>query len=199
MPGLAAYVGLLDIGRPKAGETVVVSAASGAVGAVVGQIAKIKGCRVVGVAGAQKKCDYVTGELGFDACVSHLRQDLTDELKAACPSRIDVYFDNVGGRVLDAVLPLLNDYARVVVCGGIANFNLTEPPPGPNLAPRLMARVLARRLTLRGFIVFDHHGRRGGISERRQRLDPFRTAHIQRRYRRRARERGRRVSGPLPG
>ena len=112
------------------------------------------------MAGAQKKCDYVTGELGFDACVSHLRQDLADELKAACPSRIDVYFDNVGGRVLDAVLPLLNDYARVVVCGGIANFNLTEPPPGPNLAPRLMARVLARRLTLRGFIVFDHHGRR---------------------------------------
>ena len=160
MPGMAAYVGLLDIGRPKAGETVVVSAASGAVGAVVGQIAKIKGCRVVGVAGAQKKCDYVTGELGFDACVSHVRQDLADELKTACPSGIDVYFDNVGGSVLDAVLPLLNDYARVVVCGGIANFNLTEPPPGPNLAPRLMARVLARRLTLRGFIVFDHHGRR---------------------------------------
>ena len=160
MPGMAAYLGLLDIGRPKAGETVVVSAASGAVGAVVGQIAKIKGCRVVGVAGEQKKCDYVTGELGFDACVSHLRQEFAAELKAACPRSVDVYFDNVGGKVLDAVLPLLNDYARVPVCGGIANFNMTELPPGPNLVPRLMARVLVRRLTLRGFIVFDHADRR---------------------------------------
>ena len=159
MPGLTAYVGLLDIGRPKAGETVVVSAASGAVGAVVGQIAKIKACRVVGVAGAQQKCDYVTGDLGLDACVSHLRQDLAHELKAACPDGIDVYFENVGGKVFEAVSPLLNNFARVPVCGRIANYNMTDPPPGPDLVPKLMGRVLVRRLTLQGFIVFDHADR----------------------------------------
>ena len=156
MPGHTAYVGLLDIGKPKANETVVVSAASGAVGAVVGQIARITGCRVVGVAGAKEKCDYVVDELGFDACVSHQSDDLAANLKAACPDGIDVYFENVGGKVFDAVLPLLNPFARVPVCGRIANYNLTGPPPGPDQTARLMGRVLVRRLTLRGFIVFDH-------------------------------------------
>ena len=156
MPGHTAYVGLLDIGKPKASETVVVSAASGAVGAVAGQIARIKGCRVVGVAGAKEKCDYVIDELGFDACVSHQSENLAANLKAACPDGIDVYFENVGGKVFDAVLPLLNTFARVPVCGRIANYNLTGPPPGPDQTARLMGLVLVRRLTLRGFIVFDH-------------------------------------------
>ena len=156
MPGHTAYVGLLDHGRPKPGETVAVSAASGAVGAVVGQIAKIEGCRVVGIAGAAEKCMYVTDELGFDACVSHRAEDLPGALRAACPGGIDVYFENVGGKVFEAVLPLLNDFARVPVCGRIANYNLTEPPPGPDRVARLMGLTLVRRLTFRGFIVFDH-------------------------------------------
>lgn len=159
MPGLTAYVGLLDIGRARAGETVVVSAASGAVGAVVGQIANVVGCRVVGVAGAQEKCDYVTRELGFDASVSHLSDELAGALAAACPKGIDVYFDNVGGRVFEAVLPLLNDFARVPICGRISTYNDTELPPGPNQVPRLMGTALVRRLTLRGFLVFDHADR----------------------------------------
>ena len=159
MPGMTAYVGLLDHGRPQAGETVVVSAASGAVGAVVGQIAKIKGCRVVGIAGAPEKCAYVTADLGFDACVSHREEDLPAALRAACPDGIDVYFENVGGRVFEAVLPLLNEFARVPVCGRIANYNLTEPPPGPDHVPRLMGLTLVRRLTFRGFIVYDHRER----------------------------------------
>ena len=159
MPGWTAYVGLLDLGRPKEGETVVVSAASGAVGAVVGQIAKIKGCRVVGVAGAQKKCDYVRRELRFDGCVSHLSENLGDDLKTACPKGIDVYFENVGGKVFEAVLRLLNTFSRVPVCGRIANYNTTEPPAGPNMVPRLMGLVLVRRISIRGFIVFDHADR----------------------------------------
>jgi NADPH-dependent curcumin reductase CurA len=159
MPGLTAYVGLLDIGRARAGETVVVSAASGAVGAVVGQIARILGCRVVGVAGAPEKCDYVTRELGFEACVSHLSDDLAGELAAACPQGIDVYFDNVGGKVFEVVLPRLNDFARVPICGRISTYNDTEPPPGPNQVPRVMGTALVRRLTFRGFLVFDHADR----------------------------------------
>jgi NADPH-dependent curcumin reductase CurA len=159
MPGLTAYVGLLDHGRPKAGETVVVSAASGAVGAVVGQIAKTRGCRVVGVAGFREKCDYVTGELGFEACVSHREDDLPAALRAACPDGIDVYFENVGGKVFEAVLPLLNTFARVPVCGRIANYNLTGPPPGPDQVPRLMGLTLVRRITFRGFIIYDHRDR----------------------------------------
>ena len=156
MPGMTAYAGLLEVGELKDGDTVVVSAASGAVGAVVGQIAKIKGHRVVGVAGVQKKCDYVTGELGVDACVSHRSDTLADDLKAACPDGIDLYFENVGGKVFEAVLPLLNDFARVPVCGRIANYNMTSLPEGPNEVPRLMADVLVKRLRIRGFIVYDH-------------------------------------------
>ena len=159
MPGHTAYVGLLDIGKPQPDDTVVVSAASGAVGAVVGQIARIKGCRVVGVAGAPEKCEYVVGELGFDACVSHHSDQLPTELKAACPEGVDVYFENVGGKVFDAVLPLLNTFARVPVCGRIATYNLTAPPPGSDQVPKVMGLVLVRRLTVRGFIVFDHADR----------------------------------------
>ena len=154
MPGMTAYVGLLDIGRPRAGETVVVSAASGAVGAVVGQIAKIHGCRVVGVAGGQAKVDYVVRELGFDAAVDHRAPDLAEKLAAAAPQGVDVYFENVGGATQKAVWPLLNDFARVAVCGLIAQYNEPTPPPGPP-----MLDVLRKRLTVQGFIVSDH-GRR---------------------------------------
>jgi hypothetical protein len=151
MPGMTAYVGLLDLGQPKAGETVVVSAAAGAVGSIVGQLAKIKGCRAVGVAGSQSKCDYVVTELGFDACVSYRSPDLATALKDTCPRGIDVYFDNVGGDVLRAVLGLVNPFARIPLCGLISQYNATEMPPGPNLAP-----FLFNRITLRGFIVSDH-------------------------------------------
>lgn len=156
MPGMTAYVGLLDIGRPGEGDTVVVSAASGAVGSVVGQIARIKGCRVVGVAGGDAKCRYVVDELGFDACLDHRAPALGDVLARACPGGIDVYFENVGGAVQKAVWPLLSDFARVPVCGLIAQYNDVEPAPGPNLAT-----VLTKRLTVRGFIVSDHGDRWG--------------------------------------
>ena len=156
MPGMTAYAGLLRVGELKDGESVVVSAASGAVGGIVGQIAKIKGCRVVGVAGAQEKCEYVTQELGFDECVSHKSETMAEELADACPDGIDVYFENVGGQVFEAVLPLLNDFARIPVCGRIATYNDTAPPPGPNRVSALMGLTLVKRLMFRGFIVFDH-------------------------------------------
>ena len=155
MPGLTAYTGLLNIGQPKAGETVVVAAASGAVGSVVGQIAKIKGCRAVGVAGSQQKCDFVRNTLGFDACVNHRSEKFAEELKAACPKGIDVYFENVGGRVLEAVVPLLNLFGRVPVCGLIAHYNAVALPKGPDHTPLLMSAILTKRLTFRGFIVTD--------------------------------------------
>jgi NADPH-dependent curcumin reductase CurA len=151
MPGMTAYVGLLDIGRPRPGETVVVSAASGAVGAVVGQLARIKGCRAVGIAGSRAKCDYVVKELGFDACIDYRAQDVLAGLKAACPAGIDVYFENVGGAILAAVLQLINREARIPLCGLIAQYNAAEPPPGPNLGPILFNRALVK-----GFIVSDH-------------------------------------------
>jgi hypothetical protein len=154
MPGMTAYVGLLDLGQPRAGETVVVSAAAGAVGSAVGQLAKIKGCRAVGVAGSPVKCEYVVKELGFDACVSHRADDLFAALKEACPQGIDVYFDNVGGDVLRTVLRLVNPFARIPLCGLISQYNAPEPPPGPNLGP-----VLINRVTIRGFIVSDHVNR----------------------------------------
>jgi len=150
MPGMTAYVGLFEIGQPKSGETVVVAAASGAVGSVVGQIAKIKGCRAVGIVGSQEKCRFVTGTLGFDACVDHHAPDFRDALATSCPTGVDVYFENVGGFVEQAVWPLLNDFARIPVCGLIAQYNLTTPMPGPD-----MFSVLRKRLTLRGFIVTD--------------------------------------------
>ncbi|MDA4847265.1 NADP-dependent oxidoreductase [Hoeflea poritis] len=157
MPGFTAYVGLLDIGEPKPGETVVVSAASGAVGSVVGQIAKLKGCRVVGVAGGADKCRYVIDELGFDACIDRREPDLNENLAAACPDGIDVYFENVGGAVFDAVLPLLNVHARVPVCGRIASYNATSLPDGPDRTPALVGLLLVRRIKMQGFIIFDHY------------------------------------------
>jgi NADPH-dependent curcumin reductase CurA len=161
MPGMTAYTGLLNIGQPKPGETVVVAAASGAVGSVVGQIAKIKGCRVVGVAGGRDKCDYVVKELGFDACIDHRGKDLALRLQEACPKGIDVYFENVGGAVFAAVLPLLNPFARIPVCGLIAHYNQTELPAGPNQVPVLMRAILSNRLTFRGFIVGDFAAQQG--------------------------------------
>lgn len=160
MPGFTAYMGLLDIGQPQAGETVVVAAASGAVGSVVGQIAKLKGCRVVGIAGGAEKCRYVVSELGFDACIDHRSPDLKQQLAAACPKGIDVYFENVGGAVFDAVLPLLNTRARIPVCGLIANYNDTALPPGPDRLGLLPRTLLIKRIKMQGFIIFDdyaHH------------------------------------------
>jgi hypothetical protein len=152
MPGFTAYAGLLTIGKPKPGETVVVAAASGPVGSGVGQIAKMKGARAVGIAGGPAKCDFVVKELGFDACLDHHAPDLAERLKAACPRGIDVYFENVGGHVWDAVFPLLNEFARVPVCGLIAQYNAAPPYPGPDRLPVLMREVLSRSLHIRGFI-----------------------------------------------
>ena len=155
MPGMTAYTGLREIGKRKAGEAVVVSAASGAVGSVVGQIAKIVGARAVGIAGGADKCRYVKNELGFDDCVDHRAADFPERLKAACPNGIDVYWENVGGPIFEAVLPLLNFFARLPVCGLISQYNATELPPGPNRLPQLLRATLTRRLTIRGFIVWD--------------------------------------------
>ena len=158
MPGMTAYFGLLEIGKPQPGETVVVAAASGAVGSAAGQIAKIKGARVVGIAGGKEKCDYVKSELGFDDCLDHRDTNLAAKLKDACPKGIDVYFENVGGAVFDAVFPLLNTFARVPVCGLIAHYNDTEAKP-PKWASSLMFAILVKRLTFRGFIVTDFAAR----------------------------------------
>jgi len=160
MPGFTAYMGLLDIGQPVAGETVVVAAASGPVGSVVGQIAKIKGCTVVGIAGGAEKCRYVMDELGFDFCVDHHAADLPARLAAACPKGIDVYFENVGGAVFDAVLPLLNTKARIPVCGLIAAYNAIALPPGPDRLGLLAGTLLRKRIKMQGFIVFDDYAPR---------------------------------------
>jgi NADPH-dependent curcumin reductase len=162
MPGFTAYMGLLDIGQPKPGETVVVAAASGAVGSVVGQIAKLKGCHVVGIAGGNEKCGYVVDELGFDACADHHAKGFPQQLEAACRQGIDVYFESVGGAVFDAVLPLLNTKARVPLCGLIAQYNDTELPPGPDRLGLLMRTLLTKRIRMQGFIIFDDYGPRFG-------------------------------------
>ncbi|HTV28461.1 MAG TPA: NADP-dependent oxidoreductase [Xanthobacteraceae bacterium] len=161
MPGMTAYMGLVEIGKPAAGETLVVAAASGAVGSVVGQIARIKGARAVGIAGGPDKCRYVTEGLGFDACIDHKAPDFAARLAAVCPKGIDVYFENVGGAVFEAVFPLLNPFARIPVCGLISMYNATSLSPGPILLPQLMRAILTKRLTLRGFIVSDFIGRYG--------------------------------------
>ncbi len=155
MPGFTAYAGLLTIGQPTPGETVVVAAASGPVGSAVGQIAKLRGARAVGIAGGADKCRFVREELGFDAVVDHRAPDLAAQLKQACPKGIDVYFENVGGHVWDAVFPLLNRFARIPVCGLIAHYNDTPPFPGPDRLPVVMDDVLMNRYTIRGFIQYD--------------------------------------------
>ena len=152
MPGMTAYFGLFDVGQPKAGETVVVSAASGAVGQVVGQLARMAGCRVVGIAGGAKKCAYVRDELGFDACVDYKAAgDLGGALKAACPKGIDVYFENVGGAIYDAVTLQMNTWGRIALCGAISQYNAEKP----EMAPRLPGLFVGKRVTMRGFIVSD--------------------------------------------
>jgi hypothetical protein len=161
MPGFTAYTGLLNIGKPQPGETLVVAAASGAVGSVVGQVAKIKGCRAVGIAGGPEKCRFVKDELGFDECLDHRELRLRERLQAACPQGIDIYFENVGGAVLEAVLPLLNNFARIPVCGLIAHYNDASLRRGVDRMPLLMRDILVRRLTFRGFIVFDFHSQFG--------------------------------------
>lgn len=171
MPGFTAYMGLLDIGRPKLGETLVVAAASGAVGSVVGQIGKIKGCYVVGIAGGEEKCRYVVEVLGFDACVDHSVPDFPQRLSDACSHGIDIYFESVGGPVFDAVLPLLNVNARIPLCGLIAHYNEGGIPDGPDTlysdngfpqAPDrlglLMSTLLTKRIKIQGFIIFADYG-----------------------------------------
>lgn len=162
MPGLTAYMGLLDIGQPKAGETVVVAAATGAVGSLVGQIAKIQGCKVIGIAGGTEKCQYAVDTLGFDACLDHHSDDLATLLAKTCTDGIDVYFENVGGKVFDAVLPLLNPKSRIPLCGLISQYNATELPDGPDRMSSLMGTLLVKRAKMQGFIVFDDYGHRYG-------------------------------------
>ncbi|MEQ9893045.1 NADP-dependent oxidoreductase [Pectobacterium aroidearum] len=160
MPGFTAYMGLTDIGQPKAGETLVVAAATGPVGATVGQIGKLKGCRVVGVAGGAEKCRYAVEVLGFDVCLDHRADDFAEQLKQACPKGIDIYFENVGGKVFDAVLPLLNTSARIPVCGLVSGYNATGLPDGPDRLPLLMGTILKKRIRMQGFIIFDDYGHR---------------------------------------
>jgi NADPH-dependent curcumin reductase len=155
MPGMTAYFGLMDIGLPKAGETVVVSGAAGAVGQTVGQLAKIKGCRVVGIAGGPAKCDWVVKELGFDACVDYKAGDLKSALRDACPKGVDIYFDNVGGEILDTVLTRLARNARIVICGAISQYNNTTPVKGP----ANYLSLLVNRARMEGMVVFDYTDR----------------------------------------
>jgi NADPH-dependent curcumin reductase CurA len=155
MPGFTAYAGLNLIGKPKPGDTVVVAAASGPVGALVGQLARITGARAIGIAGGPKKCAYVVNDLRFDACIDHRAADFAAELAIACPKGIDVYFENVGGAVWQAVLPLLNTFARVPLCGLIAQYSSPGQAAGPNLLPATMRAVLTKSLTLRGFINYE--------------------------------------------
>jgi hypothetical protein len=155
LTGLTAYFGLLDLGRPQAGETVVVSGAAGATGSVAGQIAKIQGCRVVGIAGGAEKCGWLTREAHFDAAIDYKGDDVARRLRELCPRGVDVYFDNVGGPILDAVLAHLAPRARIVLCGGISAYNESEPPPGPR---NLMALVI-QRARMEGFIVIDYAAR----------------------------------------
>ena len=155
MPGMTAYFGLLDVGRPQPGQTVVVSGAAGAVGQTVGQLAKIKGCRVVGIAGGPAKCDWVVKELGFDACIDYKHQPVKDGLKQHCPQGVDVYFDNVGGDILDTVLTRITRGARIVICGAISQYNATEAVQGP----KNYLSLLVNRARMEGMVVFDYADR----------------------------------------
>lgn len=190
MPGFTAYMGLLDIGQPQKGETLVVAAATGPVGATVGQIGKLKGCRVVGVAGGSEKCQYAKEVLGFDECIDHKSPDFAGQLRNACSDGIDVYFENVGGKVLQAVLPLLNPKARIPLCGLVSVYNATKLPDGPDLSSMLMGALLVKRVKVQGFIIFDDYGDRypefaaemahwieaGKIKYREQVIDKFESA-----------------------
>jgi NADPH-dependent curcumin reductase CurA len=155
MPGMTAYFGLLDVGQPRPGDTVVVSGAAGAVGQTVGQLARIKGCRVVGIAGGRAKCDWVVGELGFDACIDYKAGNVRAGLKEYCPKGVDVYFDNVGGDILDDVLARLAMHARIVICGAISQYNNTTPVQGP----RNYLSLLVHRARMQGMVVFDYADR----------------------------------------
>ena len=157
MPGMTAYFGLLEVGAPKEGETVVVSGAAGAVGQIVGQIAKIKGCRAVGIAGGADKCRYVVEELGFDACIDYKHEDVKQALKQHCPKGVDVYFDNVGGEILDLVLTQLAMHARIVICGAISQYNNSTPVKGPSN----YLSLLVNRASMKGMVVFDWAARYG--------------------------------------
>jgi NADPH-dependent curcumin reductase CurA len=157
MPGMTAYFGLLDVGQPKAGETVVVSGAAGAVGQTVGQVAKQKGCRVVGIAGGKEKCDFVVNELGFDACIDYKTGSVSAGLKEHCPNGVDIYFDNVGGDILDAVLTRINMKARIIICGAISQYNNTTPVKGP----ANYLSLLVNRARMEGIVVFDYAPRYG--------------------------------------
>lgn len=155
MPGMTAYFGLLEIGKPKEGETVLISGAAGAVGALVGQIAKIKGCKAIGIAGGKEKCKYIINELGFDDAIDYKTEDIWQALKEKCPEGIDVYFDNVGGELLDAALARINKKARVVICGAISQYNNTEGYYGP----KYYINLLVMRAKMEGFVVFDYKDR----------------------------------------
>lgn len=157
MTGLTAYFGLIDIGKPKTGETVVVSGAAGAVGSIVGQIAKLKGCRVVGIAGSPDKVKYLVEELGFDAAINYKTQDVAEALKEACPNGIDVYFENVGGKVTDAVYPLLNNFARIPVCGAISAYN----NEAEDIGPRVQSYLIKTSSLMQGFTVGNYSSRFG--------------------------------------
>ena len=152
MPGMTGYFGLMDVGQPKAGETVVISGAAGAVGQTVGQVARIKGCRVVGIAGGPAKCDWVVKELGFDACIDYKAGSLRDGLKQHCPQGVDIYFDNVGGDILDTVLTRINRKARIIICGAISQYNNTTPVKGP----ANYLSLLVNRARMEGIVVFDY-------------------------------------------
>ncbi len=155
MPGMTGYFGLMDVGQPKAGDVVVVSGAAGAVGQTVGQLAKIKGCRVVGIAGGQAKCDFVRDELGFDACIDYKSEDVREGLKTHCPEGVDIYFDNVGGEILDHVLARLRRKARIVICGAISQYNATTAVQGP----KNYLSLLVNRARMEGIVVFDYADR----------------------------------------
>ncbi|MGO2672597.1 NADP-dependent oxidoreductase [Psychrobacter celer] len=158
MPGFTGYMGLTDIGKPQKGETLVVAAATGPVGATVGQVGNQYGLRTVGIAGGADKCEFAVRELGFDVCIDHKADDFAEQLKNACPDGIDIYYENVGGKVFDAVMPLLNAHARIPVCGLVSQYNATDLPEGKDRLGMLMSLILRQRLTVKGFIIFEEYG-----------------------------------------
>lgn len=158
MPGFTGYMGLTDIGKPQKGETLVVAAATGPVGATVGQVGNQYGLRTVGIAGGADKCEFAVRELGFDVCIDHKADDFAEQLKNACPDGIDIYYENVGSKVFDAVMPLLNAHARIPVCGLVSQYNATDLPEGKDRLGMLMGLILRQRLTVKGFIIFEEYG-----------------------------------------